>query len=148
MKNNIDQDIYIGIFIAGFSVVIVYLASKISGDSKILPLALAVILAGFGIMITLSGIRKKQLGKPSEKTLTLAKLKVPAQVYLIIITYFILFYFLGYYTSTAFFLTMMMLYLRSTFSHAVIISMSTVLILYGIFNLLFHVPTHYVGIIL
>ncbi len=135
-----------------FSAMVIYCSKGFTADSKILPVALSVIIAAFGALIMADGIKKTKSANennPVSNTLALVNIKTQLIVYLFVVGYLALFQILGYFTATAVFLVSLMTYLKAaSMKKTLSVTAVVVVILYLVFVAFFGVPTKYVGFLI
>ena len=140
-KKKIDQDIYAGIVIllacAGFFLVSLKIDNR--NGAAVFPWILMTVMAAMGVWIIVQGVKRTAAGNPIIR-ITLSSLKIPAECYLYVIAYFILYWLFGYFIASAVFLVAYMRFLHvRSWKTIILVTIGYLVGVYVVFYLVFHV---------
>lgn len=137
----IHQDIWVGISLLAVVGIMFFNSlelGRVSPDSVVMPRIAMAIIAVFGIMIMVDGVRKTRAaaakGELPKQYFTAKEMKVPAISFAIITAYIVTFYFVGYMVATPIFMLGFMYYLKMrNWKHMIAITAVFMIIVYVFF---------------
>lgn len=143
----IHQDVWCGaalLALAGFAVMNSYELGKLSFNSVVLPWIACAIIAVFGVLILVDGVRKTKnaaaKGELPKQHFTAKDMKVPMTAFGIIAAYIAAFWCVGYMVATPVFMLGFMRYLKmKDWKVMAIITAIFMVIVYGFFVLVLNV---------
>lgn len=113
-----NQDIYIGVVLFLFSIILFWLSLDIRGEASVFPIGLAILLAFLAVFIVIRGIRirKQNEGEAftpedEEEVLRWGILESPLAVALLTLIYILLITFIGFFPATVLFFIAYLLYM-------------------------------------
>lgn len=141
------QDVYIGVASLLFCAFIFYTNRSLPMESKVMPYAMAAIMAAFSVGIMLTGIKKtRETG--AQGNITWDAIKIPVCMLGCIACYILLFRLVGYLVATPVMLIVIMLFLRRRSKKEIIgITAGYLIFVYVLFVVILKVPINNFGLL-
>lgn len=133
MKRKFHQEVYIGFASLIFSLLIFAINNNIPSEAALMPRLLAGVMTVLSIFIIHRGLGLSKMPKEEQpdEYLSWAGLKIPLITWGIVVLYFLLFRFVGYFIATAIVLPLLMRFMKRT-------SWKTILAIDGAFLLIIY----------
>jgi len=149
MTKKFHRDVWVGAVLLAFCAVVLVLATQISGQSAVVPIALSVLMGVCALFIILKGLRltKEQQGE-FHYALTVKDSKNAFIFMGFIIIYYLLFRYVTYWIATPIFMIFTMKYLRvKSWKVNIIITVLYMIICYIAFVIVLQLPIYKVGVL-
>jgi hypothetical protein len=112
MSRHLHQDVFAGLVLVAIAAVLYPLTYGFTGEAATWPRGILLLLAGFGILISMKGVRRagaeregqETADEGEEETLTPSLLKTPMALLLVVVVYAALLEVIGFFPSTILFL--------------------------------------------
>lgn len=135
-KKHIHQDVYIGIVGLLLCGIVWAINSGLPTDAGMMPRLLDGILVLLSAIILIQGLQKSKLPEDQQgkKAFTVDAVKIPLITWLLVCAYILLFFFAGYFISTAVMLIVFMIYMKQKNIKVIVaITVIYLLIVYVVF---------------
>lgn len=136
MKRRIHSDVFLGIAVLVFGVVMYAQTIPMPEMAAIFPKMMLIVLMVFGIGILLSGLKKTKDPSEEDPSASFVNIKYPIAFFAIIVLYALSMYYIGFYVSTIVFAVSAMLFFKYRNVKVIIgASVGLVVFLYLMFGL-------------
>ncbi|BAL01607.1 hypothetical protein OBV_44080 [Oscillibacter valericigenes Sjm18-20] len=149
MNKQLHRDVWVGVVLLIFCVVVFAVAVQISGQAAYLPIALSILMALCALVITINGLRKtKEQQGQFQYALTVKGSKHAFMFMLFIFIYYLLFRYVSYWVATPVFIIFAQKHLRlKSWWVNLLITALYLIISYFLFVVILKLPIYKVGVL-
>ncbi|MDO4960819.1 MAG: tripartite tricarboxylate transporter TctB family protein [Eubacteriales bacterium] len=149
MNKKLHRDVFLGIILAVFCFVCIYLSLQIKGDAKVVPTAISALMAVCSLIIIANGLK----ATPAENGEYPYAMKFSNSKYAwifmaLIVGYFFMFKYIAYWIATPIFLIVSQKYLKvKSWKVNLLITVIYTVLCYIMFVIILKLPIYRIGIL-